>query len=179
MIDWLEIQINPKKLSGSHESEMRRNSMTETTVSKLSIVREALKKDPEVVVLGETIEIPDAGPWAELVNIIVAPKQPLRAADLLQHFMKELVAGLEPNQSDRFFVVGTILGFGKLYFDEEISGTLAAHARSRGRRIWVSVYPNVLVAALALQGQYIYSIELNTLLQYEMILLHLREALAK
>ena len=153
--------------------------MTETTASKLSIVREALKNDREVVVLGETSETPDAGEWAELVNMIVAPRQPLRAADLLQYFMKELIAGLEPDQSDRFFVANFSMSFGKLYFDEQISGTLASHVRSRGRRIWVSVYPNVLVAALALQGQYIYSIELNTLLQYEMILLHLREALAK
>jgi|SRR3989344_4763405 len=97
-------------------------------MSKLTIVRQALERNPDIDVVNvldsiniQTISYPsDLGGWAHTVIYAVAPKRGLYTAEELQRFMDRLIPGVEPTTRDDFREEHENLLFGKLYFDEEI-----------------------------------------------------------
>ena len=94
-------------------------------MSKLTIVRQVLETNPEVVIVNtdERNHLPDRLGFCHTVDYRIAPKNGLYTADELQEFMVSLVPeGLEPTMKDDFYQHGKggLLNFGKLYFDEKI-----------------------------------------------------------
>ena len=96
-------------------------------MSKLTVVREALESNPDVVIV-DVIEqnyFPGkVGWWSHTIDYRVAPKTGLYTADELQAFMLGLVPDLEPTTKDPFQSYLKQLDFGKLYFDETIGATV-------------------------------------------------------
>lgn len=94
-------------------------------MSKLTIVRQALETNPEVVIVNADVRnyLPDRnGFFCHTVSYWVAPKNGLYTADELQTFMMGLVPDLTPTQKDAFrqYDKNGDLQFGKLYFDEKV-----------------------------------------------------------
>ncbi len=98
-------------------------------MSKLTIVRQSLETNPEVVMvhIGGTTDLPDRNGFClpslacHHVYYWVAPKNGLYTADELQTFMMGLVPGLIPTKKDDFrYDKNSDLEFGKLYFDEKV-----------------------------------------------------------
>ena len=95
-------------------------------MSKLSIVRQALETNPEVIIVDsqERNYLPDrSGFFCHTMDYWVAPKDGLYTAEELQDFMMSLVPeGLQPTCKDDFrqYDKNSDLEFGKLYFDEKV-----------------------------------------------------------
>jgi len=161
--------------------------------SKTSHVQEALKanKDIEIVEIQESNYLPGKNGFSHTFDIYVAPKQGIYDAEKLQALMEALVPDLEPTMSDRFWESDSQMSFGKLYFDEtigtehtrrEITLTDAGLQSTEGfvegkkviestqdlrRRTWVRLYPNVQIAAFAVDGQDQWSIDKKDLIKYQ------------
>src|SRR3989344_8448757 len=154
-------------------------------MSKLTIVRQALERNPDIDVVNvldsiniQTISYPsDLGGWAHTVIYAVSPKRGLYTAEELQRFMDCLIPGVEPTTRDDFREEHEKLLFGKLYFDEEIGPvrrTITLELSDEElkdadgfdgkrtvsddiyeghmRRIWVSPYPNEIIARESLRA---------------------------
>ena len=95
-------------------------------MSKLTIVRQSLETNPEVVItkVFEKSYLPGRdGFWSHTMDFFVAPKNGLYTAEELQKFMMGLVPeGLQPTCKDDFsqYDQNSDLSLGKLYFDEDI-----------------------------------------------------------
>lgn len=94
-------------------------------MSKLSIVRQALETNPEVIIVDsqERNYLPErSGFFCHTLDYWVAPKNGLYTAEELQGFMMGLVPNLKPTQQDDFrqYDKNSDLAFGKLYFDEKV-----------------------------------------------------------
>jgi len=95
-------------------------------MSKLTIVRQALETNPEIVI-AKVFEkkyfenyVSTTG-WCHTLDFFIAPKKGLYTADELQAFMIGLVPGLAPTAKDEFRQYkGGGMDFGKLYFDEAV-----------------------------------------------------------
>lgn len=150
-------------------------------MSKLASIRKALNENPHIAVLGciEEKDLPKKmSGWGHTVNFIVAPTaEETRTLNELQAILLSLSpAGLEPSARDDFRGgAGFALEFGKLYFDEPI-GTMTTRydvsfldadtsfpdnrfyqkrsyeeSETISRRVWISLFPNHMIATLALQ----------------------------
>lgn len=97
------------------------------SIEKMQIVVDALRSNPDVVVVGgfernylQTGRQPLPNGWSRTLDIYTHPKKPMYNADELNDFMFNLVPELEPSCSDRFRDWGGELELGKLYYDESI-----------------------------------------------------------
>lgn len=90
--------------------------------SKLERVRTALKRNSSITVeTSERVFLPgNDGEWSHTVDFYVVPSAKLTNMQLLQAFMVSLVPGLDPSSKHDFVRMGTLTGFGKLCFDEDI-----------------------------------------------------------
>jgi hypothetical protein len=151
-------------------------------MSKLSIVRQALETNPEVIIVSseEINYLPDRnGFFCHTMDYWVAPKNGLYTAEELQAFMMRLVPNLEPTCKDDFlqYEKSGNLELGKLYFDEDVgqekvtrvctltdeqllnvSGFVKGQrtieeTRSYERRTWVRPFPNEAFARDVLDGK--------------------------
>jgi len=131
--------------------------------------------------------------FSHTYDYFVAPKSPIYEAEKLQALMVSLVADIKPTQQDEFRQGSASMSYGKLYFDEEIGRLqsqssivltltdqdfiLGAKGHTDGkkfienktdepllRRVWVRLYPNITLAARALEDMNEYSID-NALLR--------------
>ena len=113
-------------------------------MEKLDIVREMLRQNSGVVVIGEQ-EKTNIGShhWGHTVDIYVAPTDGLYTVEELQKFIASLVTELSvpPTMIDRFHDAGVKMNFGVLYYDEEITIL---------RRVWVRPFPNTQIATKAM-----------------------------
>ena len=94
-------------------------------MSKLSVVRETLEKNPGVVIVhtDKKVYLPDKnGFFCHTIDYWVAPKDGLYTAKELQRFMLGLIPNLPPTSKDDFvqWKKDGELQFGKLYFDEKV-----------------------------------------------------------
>lgn len=94
-------------------------------MNKLSIIRNALQTNPEVIIISEKKEnyLPNTAPWSnfcQTVDFYVAPKNGLYTAIELQQFMMGLIPDLKQTQKDDFRHDDDTLNLGKLYFDEKV-----------------------------------------------------------
>ena len=152
-------------------------------MSKLSIVKQSLETNPEVVIakVFENNYLPGRnGYWSHTMDFWVAPKNGLYTAEELQEFMMGLVPeGLEPTSKDDFrkYDKKSDLSLGKLYFDEDIgqekvtrictltdedllnvSGFVDGQrtieeSRPYQRRTWVRPFPNEALVEDLLEGK--------------------------
>lgn len=152
-------------------------------MSKLTIVRQSLETNPEVVIakVFENNYLPRRnGYWSHTMDFCVAPKNGLYTAEELQEFMMSLVPkGLQPTCRDDFrqYDENSDLSLGKLYFDEDIgqekvtrictltdeellnvSGFVNGQrtieeSRPYQRRTWVSPFPSKALVYDLLEGK--------------------------
>lgn len=156
-------------------------------MSKLTIVRDALQANPDVLILEveEKTHLPNPdGFWTHTMNFITAPTVGIYTAEALQAFMLGLVP-LEVSSQDNFRSWSGNMEFGKLYFDETIGtdttiqtivindpdvtlpdsyvdGKLTINqggvaSKDLHRRTWVRVYPDQDYARRAIEGDDVYS----------------------
>lgn len=170
-------------------------------MTKLEQVRKALQENPDIVIVGapEFNYLPGRSSyWSHTVDFYLAPRNTgVYEAKELQSMMKSLIPELTPTTVDDFRDGGKggSLSFGKLYFDEEIGTetvrrelvlsdlTIAPDNFVEGklvidgteairRRTWVRLYPNILIAAEALQDKNQYSISKEELAKSRKSLTH-------
>lgn len=95
-------------------------------MSKLEIIKEALKNNPNVVIAytssnqtNDFCEMDHLHPRKD-IKYLVAPKDGLYTADKLQNFMMELIPDLDPGEKKDFSNLLDVLNFGKLCFYDEV-----------------------------------------------------------
>ena len=165
-------------------------------MSKLSIVRQSLEANPNVVIVkvDDQKYFPNAdGFWSHKVDYIVAPRRGLYTADELQPFMMSLVPdGLAHSSVNHFSQYPKKLIFGTLYFDEKVGeeeriltltdeelfdadiegftdGKITVK-QDLQRRTWVRPYPNEAFARDVIEGRLEYrkyKTDSETLRKYE------------
>lgn len=108
-------------------------------MSKLTIVREALAANKDVIVLDarEEVDLQTTHGFTHTVDIFVAHASGLYDVDRLQAFMMGLVPQ-EPTMKDEFRGGDSYMYFGKLYFDEPVG-----HEVSEGSRRIVITDPDI------------------------------------
>ena len=170
-------------------------------MSKLTHVREALQDNQTIAIVGapeQNYLLGKDSYWGHTVDFHVAPKTGgVYTAKELQALMMSLVPGLEPTLKDDFQEWDREIEFGTLYFDENI-GTetvrreivlsdedmfssggfvdgkrIIERTEKVQRRTWVRLFPNVQIAAAALEGENEFLISKSELSKYRGIVARL------
>lgn len=99
-------------------------------MSKLTIIRQSLETNPEVVIVSVSEMRNFDSPYSfnNAIDFMVAPKKGLYTIDELQAFMIELIPkGLEPTNKEDFYKDNFFkddrkneINLGRLYFDEDL-----------------------------------------------------------
>lgn len=152
-------------------------------MSVLAQVHAALKRHSNIEIVGICDEnhLPHRrDSWSQTIDYIVAPRRGVYDEAKLQTMMMALTPGLRPSAMDEFTEVNGEIRVGKLYFDEEI-GTevirrelllsdsdlfsyegfeggkqIIEETKPLTRRTWVTLYPNVPIAAAVFRGDLSY-----------------------
>ncbi len=149
-------------------------------MSALTQVHAALKNNLDIEIVGvrnkNYIPCRDSY-WSHTIDFIVAPRRGVYDIPKLQEMMVSLIPDSRPTMKDDWGEGGDTVKVGSLYFDEDI-GTEFIHrelvlsdadlhscegfvggkriieeTRELRRRTWVTLYPNIPIAAAVFRGE--------------------------